>query len=100
MRVTLRFFDGCPNWRTAYDRLRDVLREEGVTVEPVLERVDTHEDAESLQFVGSPTILINGRDPFKGTDTAFGLTCRIYETPQGIAGSPTPEQLREAIQAA
>ena len=37
LRVTLRYFDGCPHWRTLHDRLRQVLREEGLTdVEPVL----------------------------------------------------------------
>jgi hypothetical protein len=25
VRVTLRYFDGCPNWQTTYDRTRDVL---------------------------------------------------------------------------
>jgi hypothetical protein len=100
MRVTLRYFDGCPNWHTTYDRLRDVLREEGMAdVEPILEQVETAEDAERLRFIGSPTILINGRDPFAGAEVAFGLTCRVYETPDGLAGSPTLEQLREALRA-
>lgn len=100
-RVTLRFFDGCPNWETTYERLRDALRDEGMTdVEPVLERVETPEDVERLRFVGSPTILIDGRDPFAGTEVTFGLSCRVYQTPQGLAGSPTPEQLRTALHAA
>jgi hypothetical protein len=33
-----------------------------------------------------------------GTD--FGLTCRIFETPDGLGGSPTVEQLREALRQA
>ena len=82
LRVTLRYFDGCPHWRTLYDRLRQVLREEGLLdVEPVLEQVGTPEDAERLRFVGSPTILIDGRDPFGGTGEGFGLSCRVYTTP-------------------
>lgn len=39
-----------------------------------LERVETAEDAERLRFVGSPTILIDGRDPFGGTE-GTGSTC-------------------------
>jgi len=101
MRVTLRYFDGCPNWHTALARLRDVLREQGMAdVEPILEQVETAEDAERLQFIGSPTVLINGRDPFAGAGRAFGLTCRVYETPDGLAGSPTLEQLREVLRTA
>ena len=101
MSVTLRYFDGCPNWRTTYERLRDVLREEGMTdIEPILERIETDEDAERLQFVGSPTVLIDGRDPFAGREATFGLACRVYQTPDGLAGSPTLEQLREVIHTA
>ncbi len=98
--VTLRYFDGCPNWQTAYERLRRVMREEGLSVEPVLERVETAEDAERLRFVGSPTILLDGRDPFAAAGERFGLSCRVYPTPDGLAGSPTVEQLRRAIRSA
>ncbi len=69
-------------------------------VEPILERVETPEDAERLRFVGSPTILLDGRDPFAGATVAFGLTSHVYQTPEGLAGSPTPEQLRAALRAA
>ena len=101
LRVTLRYFDGCPHWRTLYDRLRQVLREEGLTdVEPVLDLVETPEDAERLRFVGSPTILIEGRDPFGGAEESFGLSCRVYRTPDGLAGSPTLDQLRAALREA
>jgi hypothetical protein len=68
-------------------------------VEPVLERVETAEDAERLRFIGSPTILVDGRDPFAGAEAAFGLTCRVFQTPKGLAGSPTPDQLRAALRA-
>ncbi len=91
MNVRLRYFDGCPNWRTTYDRLR------GLGIEPALERVETLEEAERLRFVGSPTILVDGFDPFPISETSFGLSCRLYETPEGLAGSPTVEQLRRAV---
>lgn len=101
VRVTLQYFDGCPHWRILYDRLQQVLSEEGlIDVEPVLELVETPEDAERLRFVGSPTILIQGRDPFGGPEEGFGLSCRVYRTPDGLAGSPTPDQLRTALREA
>lgn len=99
--VSLRYFDGCPNWRTTYDRLCAVLRDEGMAgIVPTLERIETREEAERLRFVGSPTIIIDGVDPFKGVQTAFGLTCRVYRTPEGLAGSPTAEQIRSALRRA
>lgn len=99
--MTLRYFDGCPHWRTLHDRQRQVLREEGLLdVEPILELVETAEDAERLRFVGSPTILIEGRDPFGEAEDGFGLSCRVYMTPDGLAGSPTLDQLRAALREA
>jgi len=52
-----------------------------------------------VRFTGSPTILVDGRDPFARAETTFGLTCRVYETPDGLAGSPTPDQVRAALRA-
>jgi hypothetical protein len=101
MEVRLRYFEGCPHWRIMHERLREALRQDGLAdVEPILERVETDDDAQRLRFIGSPTILINGHDPFAGDEAPFGLTCRVYQTPVGLAGSPTPEQLREALRAA
>lgn len=58
--------------------------------------VDTPEEAEAAQFRGSPTILIDGVDPFATGQETFGLACRLYQTPEGPAGSPTIEQI-EAV---
>lgn len=97
-RVTIRYFDGCPHWRVAYERLAEALEAEGfVDVHPELEAVPSAEAAEHVRFVGSPTILIDGRDPFDPGRESFGLSCRVYRTPEGLGSSPTVEQLREAL---
>ena len=93
MQITLQYFDECPNWRIADERLREVLDATGRTDSITYVRVETDEDAERFQFHGSPTILIDGRDPFDGSGPAVGLSCRVYRTPSGLAGSPTAEQL-------
>ena len=98
VEVTLRFFDGCPNWRTADARLRQVL--DGTGHRDVIvsyEKVDTPEDAERLGFVGSPTVLIDGSDPFASPGVSVGLACRVYATPEGLAGSPTLDRLTEVL---
>jgi hypothetical protein len=101
MEVRLHYFDGCPDWRTMHDRLREaLLAEDLANIEPILELVATPEDAERLRFVGSPTVLIDGNDPFAGGERTFGLSCRVYQMPEGLAGSPTTEQLRWALRLA
>ena len=98
--VTLRYFDDCPNWQTTLTRLTEVLTVLGdENPDVTLERVETPEDAERLRFAGSPTILLNGHDPFEEPGAEYGLACRVYWTPDGPAGSPTTQQLREALSA-
>lgn len=99
MRVTLQYFDGCPNWKEAEQRVVAALREAGLQgVDIELETVDTQQRAEQLGFVGSPTILVDGQDPFAGTeDPRPGLTCRVFETPEGLRGAPSLGQLTEVF---
>jgi len=98
MKVTLLYFDGCPHWKIADERLGRALGRAGrddVVVERVL--IESAEDAEATGFGGSPTILVDGDDPFGGR-IASGLACRVYATEQGYEGSPSVEQLLSALQ--
>jgi hypothetical protein len=62
------------------------------------ELIDSPEAAERARFRGSPTILIDGRDPFGSEDEQFGLSCRVYETEDGPQGAPTEAQLRKLLE--
>jgi hypothetical protein len=97
MRLELLYFEDCPNWRVAAERLHAVAASRGLQVERRL--VTTAEEAVATRFRGSPTILVDGRDPFASGDEPFGLACRVYQTPAGPAGSPTIEQLEAVIDA-
>jgi hypothetical protein len=98
MRVTVLYFDGCPNWRAADARLREAIGQVGRSDIAVTHRqVLSPEDAETLPFRGSPTILVDGRDPFADPQAPVGLSCRVYTTDAGLAGAPTVEQLVEAL---
>lgn len=95
MRIELLYFDDCPNWTTADERLQEIAAARGLEVEHRL--VTTPEEADRSRFRGSPTILVDGRDPFARGDEPFGLSCRMFQTPDGPAGSPTLEQLEAAL---
>ena len=97
MAVTLLYFDGCPHWATADERLRTAMHRIGRDDSVERRRVDTVADATALRFGGSPTILIDGRDPFGEPSTPPGLSCRLYRTPDGLTGSPTVDQLVEVL---
>ncbi len=95
--VELRYFNDCPNWRDTDDHLR-TLAKEFSDLRVTRRLVETPEEADRVGFRGSPTILVDGGDPFADeSDPVGGLSCRVYETPDGRAGSPTLDQLRRAF---
>ncbi|MGH8867248.1 MAG: thioredoxin family protein [Actinomycetes bacterium] len=97
MDVTLQYVEECRHWQTMDVMLQAVADEFGLTVAHQVVR--TPEEADVLGFPGSPTVLIDGRDPFATGDERPGVACRLYPTPNGMAGSPTVAQLREALTA-
>lgn len=86
--ITLRYFDGCPNWEVAKARVEDAIEEVGAPSVVRLEQVETPEEADALLFRGSPTILIDGKDPFDESGPT-GLSCRVYRTEAGLEGAPS-----------
>ena len=97
MEITVQHFNDCPNWLTTIDRIEQVVEQTDVKATVQIQLVNTPEAAEAHSFRGSPTVLIDGTDPFADTDTPVGLSCRIYNTPDGLAGSPTIDQITKAI---
>ena len=99
MEITLLYFDGCPHWELADQRLGQIAAEHP-DVRVTKQRVETVEEAERMGFHGSPSILVDGFDAFAGPDAGVGLACRVYATPDGLAGAPTLERLRGAVREA
>ena len=98
MNITLQYFDSCPNWKVADGRVKSIIEEHGLDVAIEYQLIETPEEAEKYHFIGSPTLLIDGRDPFASDDLApIGLACRTYMTAAGPTASPSVEQLEEAL---
>ena len=96
MEITVQYFTGCPNWIVAAERLA-VIAQDRTDMRVTHLLVETPEDAEATGFRGSPSILLDGVDLFPDPTSSVGLSCRLYQTPDGIAGTPSLEQLRAAI---
>jgi len=66
---------GCGNWQAARDAVYRVAEEVGVVVALTDSIVDTPEAAQARRFLGSPTVLVRGRDvqPEAEERTDFGL---------------------------
>ncbi|WP_236573349.1 class I SAM-dependent methyltransferase [Streptomyces sp. GS7] len=101
MRIEVLVVPDCPHEKAAVELLRHALDDAGLTDVTWDRRVVADQDAaERIGFAGSPTFLIDGRDPFAEPGRAPGLTCRMYPTPQGPAGLPTRDRLRQALTSA
>jgi hypothetical protein len=103
--VQLLMWRDCPSWEEALALLRDEMEAAGLDPRSldVLE-IRTDADAEQEEFVGSPTIRIDGRDLQPPDDEPVGLSCRVYRLRDGRV-SPLPDRddvrdtLRRAIHA-
>ena len=98
MEIEILVVPDCPNEKVAAERLRQALDDVGLRGVGFTTRVVADQaEAERRGFTGSPTILIDGRDPFAEPGRAPGLACRVYRTPGGLGGAPSVEQLRQAL---
>ena len=101
MKVELLYFAGCPNYEALLPHLRRILQREGAETGVELRRVETPEQAARLEFLGSPTVRVGGRDveATAATRRDFGLKCRLYRTSNGLQGAPPDEWILAAIRA-
>lgn len=97
MRVTLLHTPDCPNWRAVAALLDELQGDLHLDVDH--QEIDSLEAAARHGFVGSPTVLIDGVDPFR-SDAGPSLACRLYPTDTGLAGVPPAEELRTALRTA
>ena len=100
MKIELFYFGGCPSYRAAADAVREALALEGRTEPLEMVAVETAEEARTKRLIGSPTVRIDGVD-LEGEEAetrGYGLGCRIYADEHGIAGWPSVELVRRALQ--
>ena len=98
MEITLQHFESCPSWETTDRHLQTLIDRLGLDVAVRYQLIETPAAAAEYGFRGSPTVLVDGVDPFADPDAPIGLR-RVYRTDSGFAGSPTLDQLEDAITA-
>ncbi|MFE7203409.1 hypothetical protein ACFU8R_24390 [Pseudonocardia alni] len=98
MRVEL-VVPNCPHENLASERLRQALDDTGHATTPVEVRSMTPDTvAGTPEFAGSPTILIDGADPFAEQTSGSGaFSCRVYHCEAGLSGAPSVERLRQVL---
>jgi hypothetical protein len=97
MEIQLLTVPDCPHRSPTLDHLREALERAGRPDAVVVERqiLDAAEAA-AVGMHGSPTVLVDGRDPFTATPEP-SLSCRLYSSEAGLQGSPSIDDLVEAL---
>lgn len=96
--IQLLYFDGCPSWQDALANLRQLIETDKLDVQVHLIEIASAQQAQDERFLGSPSFRLNGVDLWPETRARYNMSCRVYQTDQGMRGSPTVEMLREKIQ--
>lgn len=99
--VEILYFAGCPHYDATTSVVRKVSAELGIESELRLVEVTDHEDAQRRQFLGSPTVRVDGRDIEPGADarTDYVLGCRVYRFGGESSGLPDAALIRGALSA-
>jgi len=97
VHLTVLAVPGCPNAGLLEERLAGVLGSRpDVTVSRHV--IADEQEAARWGMQGSPTILVDGTDPFAGPGQAASVSCRLYRDGDGRAeGAPSVSRLRQAI---
>lgn len=105
MKVLILHVPDCPNTGVLIGRLEQSLAEtvavdtiaaDTIAVETRVVRDERA--AAKLGMAGSPTLLIDGEDPFAVTGQPASLSCRLYVDETGaVSGAPSVGQLRTAL---
>ena len=98
VRIEILAREDCPHRGMALVVVERVVGETGIPAEIEVVEVESDSDAETYRVLGSPTVLVDGRDvdpePIPGE---YSADDRIYRTPRGPSGWPEPDWIRAAL---
>ncbi|GAD83341.1 alkylmercury lyase [Nocardia asteroides NBRC 15531] len=97
MRLEILQVADCPNVPVLEERIRRAVADRPVDVEIVHRVIDNAEQAASAGMTGSPTLLVDGRDPFAVDGSVTSVSCRLYPSANGLDGAPSVSALRTAL---
>lgn len=96
MKIEILHVLDCPNLDLLDQRLREALADRpAVITHRLVADVDT---AATTGMTGSPTLLVDGNDPFESDAMVPSLSCRLYPHEDGhVEGVPSIDALRHAL---
>ena len=97
MELTVLAVPDCPNVSVLAERLAAALAGHPDVVVRRRE-IASEQEAAQAGMHGSPTLLVDGVDPFAAPGQAPSLSCRLYRDATGrTEGAPSVEALRRVL---
>lgn len=98
MELRILQVPGCPHGPLLRQRLDDALAGTATGVEVAVRMVGDAEEAAATGMTGSPTLLVDGTDPFAAPGDAPSMSCRLYEDADGrLSGAPPVTALQRVL---
>jgi hypothetical protein len=94
MDIEILVVPDCQHAAPATGRVLDALDRAGLSARVTETVIESPAVAEARGMRGSPTILVDGRDPFASDgDEPGSISCRLYSSEDGLSGLPSVDQL-------
>jgi hypothetical protein len=87
MKLVLQYFAGCPNWQELEELVLAIMAERN-DIELRTQAIATAEEAVEHEFRRSPTLLVDGNDPFASQDAKIGSYLPALRYAQRACGKP------------
>jgi hypothetical protein len=97
MEIELLVVSDCPHQAAAAALIATAVADTGVNATVTRTTIDSEDLARDRGFTGSPTILLDGTDPFASPEAPIALACRLYSTREGLRSVPALGDLRRAL---
>jgi hypothetical protein len=97
--VEVLWWKGCPSTDETIALVREQMADAGLDPAALRVReIRTEAEAAAVDFRGSPTVRVDGRDIVDPVDEPLGLTCRVYTLADGrISALPDPAHVASAL---
>jgi hypothetical protein len=94
--IEVLYLRGCPHVDGLGEHIEQLVNQHGFHERVIWRCIHSDAHAQVEQFLGSPTVRVNGRDvePAAGQRRGYGLACRIYP---GAAGVPSDKWILGAL---
>lgn len=97
MKLEILQVPDCPNVVLLERRIAEAVAGERIEMSITHRVLDDQDAATEAGMTGSPTLLVDGTDPFAESGSTPSVSCRLYPTDGGIDGAPSVSALRAAL---